>query len=81
MKKFVLFALGTLLVLTSCNRVGSLTKDGMKAYNEGKYDKAVEYFTKAVEKDPQKAGEAARMLGICYSDSATGMVDYKKSIR
>lgn len=68
MKKLFLLSLLVSLIFVSCDKVEKYTKDGMEAYEKGKYDKAIENFTKAVEEDPEKAGVAARMLGLCYLD-------------
>lgn len=79
MKKLLFTALAIAFILVACDNVDSLTKKGMKAYDEGKYEEAIEYFSKAIEKDPQKAGEANRMLGILYSDTLGGVKDAKKA--
>lgn len=68
MKKLFLLSLLVSFIFVSCDKVEKYTKDGMEAYEKGKYDEAIENFTKAVEEDPEKAGVAARMLGLCYLD-------------
>ncbi len=80
MKKVLFFAAGAVLALAACDNVGSLTKNGMKAYEEGKYEEAIKDFNKAIEKDPQKSAEAARMLGIIYSDTVAGVKNDKQAL-
>lgn len=79
MKKFLFAALAVAVTLVACDNVGSLTKKGVEAFDQGKYEEAIEYFNKAIEKDPQKAGEANRMLGIIYADTVGGVKDAKKA--
>lgn len=79
MKKLFLATVALAMVLTACDNVNSLTEKGIKAYDEGEYEKAVEYLNKAIEKDPQKAGAANRMLGIIYADTVMGKKDAKKA--
>lgn len=79
MKKLIFAALGAATMLVACDNAASLTKKGVEAYNEKKYDEAIEYFNKAIEKDPQMAGEANRMLGIISADTVGGGKDAKKA--
>ncbi|MDE5750781.1 MAG: sel1 repeat family protein, partial [Duncaniella sp.] len=79
MKKLSFFIAALALAFTACDSAESLTKDGVKALNEGNYQAAVENFNKAIEKDPQNAIEATRMLGLCYADSLAGEKDNKKA--
>lgn len=79
MKRFILAIIAIAAIFVACDNVGSLTKKGVEAYNEGNYEKAIEYFNKAIEKDSQMAGEANRMLGIIYADTVAGVQDSKKA--
>ena len=55
--------------------------DGMKAYDNGDYDKAVTNLTKAANlSDKQKAGEAAFKLGTMYENGEGVEANKKKAI-
>ncbi len=50
---------------------------GLAAYDEGNYDKAIEYFTKAIEQDPENV-DAYYNQGACYTTENVFFHHYDK---
>ncbi len=50
---------------------------GLAAYDEGNYDKAIEYFTKAIEQDPENV-DAYYNQGACYTTEDVFFHHYDK---
>ncbi|HJT89571.1 MAG TPA: tetratricopeptide repeat protein [Bryobacteraceae bacterium] len=63
-------------------QAGNPVSDGMKALEEGKYEAAAQFFTKAIESDP-KDYAAHFNLGLTYSylhRDAEGIAEYRKAL-